>query len=158
MRGRKPLPTPIRELGGNAGKRPFSPNEPHVTAHLPPAPSHLSKHAKAEWRRVGRELLRMGLVSTIDRALLTSYCSAWGRLIDAEEKLAQFGSVIKTPGGMLVQSPYLQIVNKAIEQLAKLAPEFGMSPSSRTRVTASTPETTADEFEEMMSRGRSKPA
>lgn len=158
MRGRKPLPTPIRALGGNAGKRPLPTAEPRAATHLPPAPSHLSKPAKAEWKRIGRELVTLGLVSKIDRALLASYCSAWGRLVDAEEKLVQFGSVIKTPSGMLVQSPYLQIVNKAIEQLAKLGPEFGMSPSSRTRVSASQPEADADEFEEMMNRGRRKPA
>jgi P27 family predicted phage terminase small subunit len=54
--------------------------------------------------------------------------------VDAERNLARFGVVIKSPSGFPIQSPYLAIANKAMEQMARLLAEFGMSPSSRTRV------------------------
>jgi P27 family predicted phage terminase small subunit len=139
VRGRKPTPTNLRIIRGNPGKRALPVGEPQVEAGLPPAPRHLSPTARREWRRAGTLLARLGLVTAIDRALLASYCSAWSRLVDAEEKLREFGTIVKTPNGMLVQSPYLQIANKAIEQLAKIAPEFGMSPSSRTKVATASP-------------------
>lgn len=146
MSGPRPQPTQLRVLRGNPSKRPLPKNEPTPDAKLPPAPRHLSDEARREWRRIGRELERLGLVSQIDRALLTAYCSAWGRLVEAETMLRKYGSVVKTPNGMLVQSPYLQIVNKATEQLAKIAPEFGMSPSSRSRVSVPTQAPADDPF------------
>jgi len=42
--------------------------------------------------------------------------------------------VIKSPSGFPIQSPYLAIANKAMDQMTKLLTEFGMSPSSRTCV------------------------
>ena len=55
----------------------------------------------------------------------------------AEAKLDEFGIVVKTPSGYLQQSPYLSIANKAMEQMTRLLVEFGMSPASRSRVSAS---------------------
>lgn len=120
---------------------------------MPTAPSFLSDEARKEWRRMGKHLLGMGLVTEIDKAMLAAYCSAWGRLVDAEAKLAATGSVIKAPSGFIVQSPYLAIVNKAIEQLTKIAPEFGMSPSSRTRVKATPKPKEKSPLEKLRERG-----
>jgi len=121
---------------GNPGKRPFPKHAPVVAPRLPKAPAHLSEPARAEWRRAGRQLKRAGLISDLDVAMFAAYCSAWGRLVEAEEKLARYGTVIETTRGFLMQSPYLQIANKAIEQIGRLGVEFGMSPSSRSRVKA----------------------
>ncbi len=38
------------------------------------------------------------------------------------------------PSGYPVQSPYLLIANKAMEQMEKMLSHFGMSPSTRTKV------------------------
>jgi P27 family predicted phage terminase small subunit len=152
MRGPKPTPTPLRIIRGNPGKRPLPKNEPKAEPYLPPAPSTLSPEARKEWRRVGRELRRLGLVSNIDRALLAAYCEAWARFVEANDKLRQYGSIVKTPNGMPTQSPYLQIVNKATEQLAKIAVEFGMSPSARTRVKAAdAPDEAVDKWAGLLS-------
>ena len=85
---------------------------------------------------MGRPLFEMGLLTNLDRAALTSYCLAWGRLMEAEEKLRKHGPVVMGPGGFPVQSPYLAVANKAQEQLMRALVEFGMSPSSRARVSA----------------------
>ena len=87
--GRPPKPTALKLLTGNAGKRPLPENEPApvVPSRLPPPPKHLSDEAKSEWRRMGRELLRLGLLTTIDRAEFALYCQAWGRWVEAEEAL-----------------------------------------------------------------------
>ena len=42
-------------------------------------------------------------------------------MVDAEEHLARFGTVIKSPSGYPIQSPYLSIANRAIKQIAKPA-------------------------------------
>lgn len=139
MKGRKPTPTSLRILRGNPGKRALPTDEARPDSVLPKPPSHLDREGRTEWRRVGRELEALGLVSTIDRALLAAYCAAWSRLVDAEAHLRDSGSIVIAANGAIAQSPYLQIANKAIDQLARLAPEFGMSPSSRSRVRATKP-------------------
>ncbi len=125
----------MRVVRGNPGRRPLPEGEPEPASDLPIAPAHLSDEAKAEWDRTGQQLLELGLITTIDRPALAAYCAAWARWVDAEQRLVEFGVVIKSPKGFLVQSPYLSIANRAMEQMMKVLVEFGMTPSSRTRVT-----------------------
>ncbi len=101
---------------------------------LPVCPPHLQGEARKEWSRVGRKLLAFGLVTEVDRSALAIYCQAWARWVEAEGQLARYGTVVKSPNGYPMQSPYLAIANKAMDQMAKILVEFGMSPSSRSRV------------------------
>lgn len=157
VRGRKPKPTAVKKLQGNPGKRPLPKHEARPKTMLPPVPRSIKNDVEAvrEWRRAGKLLEKQGLITHLDQALFTAYCLAWSRLLDANAKLKTFGPVIKTPGGTLVQSPYLQIVNKCTEQLARLGVEFGMSASSRTRIDPDTPPPD-DEFARRFLTPRSK--
>jgi P27 family predicted phage terminase small subunit len=155
MRGRKPTPTHLKLVTGNPGRRPVNPNEPKPDPALPPVPPHLSDEAKLEWHRIARELYDLGLLTNIDRAALAGYCQAYADWVEAEGQLRRFGKMIKSPqrtvkrrakngseviessGGFPMQSPFLAIRNKAMELMHKFAVEFGMSPSSRSRVNAS---------------------
>ncbi len=155
MRGRKPTPSNLVKLHGNPGKRAINKDEAKPKAKLPACPAHLTGEARREWKRTGGHLLALGLVTEIDRGALALYCQAWGRWVDAEKNLTQFGTVIKAPGGFLMQSPYLAIANKAQQQMTKLLVEFGMSPSSRSRVTP-VEQREDDTFANWESRRRSK--
>ncbi len=146
-RGRKPKPTRLKLVQGTPGKRPLPADEPEPDVGLPPAPAHLSDAAKAEWDNIGGQLLELGLVTNIDAAALAVYCTAFARWAEAEEKLREFGMITKTPNGGLAQSPYLSIANRAMEQMMKALLEFGMSPSSRTRVKAAKAPAAADPLE-----------
>lgn len=134
MAGRKPKPTALKELAGNPGKRPLNRSEPKPAATLPTCPRHLTGEARREWRRMGGELARMGVVTVVDRAALAAYCQAWARWVDAEGQVAKLGTIVKTANGNLIQNPYLAVANRAMEQMTRLAAEFGMTPSSRSRV------------------------
>ena len=134
--GPRPLPTSIKVLRGTQRADRLNRNEPAVRIAVPPCPRHLSGEAKKEWRRMGKELAVLGLLTTIDRAALALYCQAWGRWVEAEDALRKYGTMVKSPNGFPMQSPYLAMANKAMEQLRALLTEFGMSPSSRTRVHA----------------------
>jgi P27 family predicted phage terminase small subunit len=52
----------------------------------------------------------------------------------AVEALNREGLAVKTPNGFEIQSPYLAIANRQATIIARLAAEFGFTPSSRTRV------------------------
>lgn len=135
-RGAKPVPTALKVLRGTlrAGRR--NDGEAAPGRAVPSCPPELGATAKREWKRISRELAGMGLLGRIDRAALALYCDAWGRWVEAIDALRQYGVVMKSPNGYPMQSPYLAIANKAAEQVRLLLGEFGMSPSSRTRVRA----------------------
>lgn len=138
MRGRKPTPVVLRLVKGNPGRRPI-PEVPIVSAVIPEKPAHLSDAASAEWDVVAPQLHEAGLLSTIDRTALAAYCQAYGRWVEAEVALKTHGTLVKSPSGFPMVSPYLTVANKAMEQMTKMLIEFGMSPSSRSRVTVDKP-------------------
>ena len=133
MRGRRPKPA------GMSTRRPRAPQHA-VMAKLPACPPHLQGEARREWHRLGRKLMAWRLVTDIDAGALALYCTAWARWIEAERALEKFGVMIKSPNGFPMQSPYLAVANKAMEQMTRLLVEFGMSPSSRARVTPAAPQ------------------
>ena len=148
--GRKPKPTHLKLLAGNPGKRKLNASEPKPRASIPRCPAHLSPEAKAEWKRMARRLHSLGLLTELDGAALAIYCQAYGRWVAAEQKLTEFGPVIKSPGGMPMQSPFLAIANKAMEQVRSLMTEFGMTPSSRSRINVQLQDDEDDAFEEFL--------
>lgn len=135
--GPPPKPTQLRVIEGNPGKRALNKYEPKPEPCRPSCPKHLDKAAKAEWRRVTKELEKLKMLTLLDRAALAAYCQVYSRWKDAEEKIAQFGGVIKgsVGGTHLVLSPYMRIANECIDQLKALSQEFGFTPSSRSRIT-----------------------
>ena len=150
--GRKPIPSSLKQLQGNPGKRPLNDHEPKPRAVLPRCPPHLSEEAKKEWRRVSRMLHQLGLLTEADVTALALYCQVYGRWIEAEKKLASFGMLIKTPNDLPMQSPYLSIANRCFDQLKSMLTEFGMTPSSRSRLSVAQPEEEEDDFLTWMNR------
>ena len=150
MKGRKPKPVVLRVIHGSAAVERANAELPRPRRVLPRCPSHLTGEAEKCWHRLARELYDAGLLASIDRDALTAYCAAYARWRKAEEMLAKTGEVILTntrsetsedgtvtnSGGNLVQNPWLAVSNRALDQMTKLAQEFGMTPSSRSRVKA----------------------
>ena len=137
--GRPAIPNNVHRMRGNPSKKSASELRDAVRpeTHLPRAPGHLLPEAKREWTRIGRNLEKLGLVSDIDRAALAVYCQAYARWRDAEIRIADLGEsalVESTPSGYKQMGVWLQISNRAVDQMHKFAVEFGMTPSARSRV------------------------
>lgn len=137
MAGRKPIPNNLHILRGLPGKRPVNGDEPKFEKTTPVCPAHLSDEGKREWRRITKQLASADLLTIVDRAALAAYCQAWGRWVEAEESIKKHGVLVKSPQGFPMQSPYLCIANKAMEQMQRMLVEFGMTPSSRSRIKVS---------------------
>jgi phage terminase small subunit len=75
--GRKSIPTEIKKLKGNPGKRALNDKEPKPNVEIPECPAHLTGEARTEWDRITKELHALGNIARIDRAALTVYCMAW---------------------------------------------------------------------------------
>jgi P27 family predicted phage terminase small subunit len=134
MRGRKPLPTLIKQAKGTLRKHRINPREPKPQQFLGEPPEHLSDGAKEAWR-YAIKCAPPGLLSTLDGSILMIWACAADLHNKAQQGLAKTGVLIKSPeGGIPMQSPYLAIANKQAQIMAKAATEMGFTPASRSRV------------------------
>lgn len=153
MRGRKPKPTILKALAGNPGKRRVNDAEPQVPNGLPDCPDFLDDEAKAEWFRVASILNQMGLLTRADRSALAAYCVAYSRWVHAEAEVKKYGTVVLSPNKKFpMKSPYLSIADQAMESMRKFMVEFGLTPSSRSRIKVMDT-AAADEFDEFLGAG-----
>lgn len=134
MKGRKPAPTQLKIVKGNPGKRPLSKEEPKLEAVKLKPPRDLSDVAKKHWRLIAKHLHAAKITTQLDQVALHLYCDAYAKWVEANDQITKYGMVVKAPSGFPIQSPYLAISNKAFEQMKALLVEFGMTPSSRSRV------------------------
>jgi P27 family predicted phage terminase small subunit len=144
--GRLAKPTAIRRLEGNRGHRPFNDREPVVFMGEPPMPTHLGALERREWRRFVPLLLDMGVLAESDGTALTALCSSSATIIRAQMELQKLPSLLmKTgPNGYTQQHPLLGVIHSERKVLIVLLREFGLTPSSRSRVETINPEYDAD--------------
>ena len=96
----------------------------------------------------------MGLLSVTDRAALAAYCTAWSRWVEAEAMVKKFGTIVKSPEkGFPMKSPYLTIADQALETMRKLMVEFGLTPSSRSRIRVPAGGDEVDELDRFLEAG-----
>ena len=142
--GTKPKPTALKLIEGNKGKRALPKKEAVIALCEPTPPPFLCDDAKVEWGRVCSALFAAGLMTELDRASLAAYCAAYGRWAQSERAINTMAGkdginaalLIKTKEGNAIQNPLVGIANKARADVVRFAAEFGMTPSARTRVTA----------------------
>lgn len=161
-RGPMPRPNNLHVLYGNPSKKPRGSllDEFRPEVESPEFPSWLWTDAKKEWDRITPELARYGLVSNLDRAALVLYCQAWAEYVwlkkllkkmrmeaeagrkaaaaEGKEWIGDDGFKVTTPSGGFSYSPYGVAAKRAGDEVAKYLQAFGLSPSSRGRVTTGT--------------------
>ena len=101
------------------------------------------------------QLAKLGLLTELDAAALGGYCDAfenveWARkMVRSQGKYA--GRVTTAPSGYRQVSAYWTILKQATELMHKFLSEFGLTPSSRSRLDLSigAPEK-VDPFEEFL--------
>jgi len=89
----------------------------------PPPPTHLDAEAATKWCQIFGEIKSSDFA---DLDLLTMYCVTWARWKESEAKVAELGTVIKSPSGYPCQSPYLSIANRAAADLLKIGRQLGL--------------------------------
>ena len=90
--------------------------------------------ARREWDRLAGELGKLKLLTPLDRAALGAYCGAYALWAEATEAIQKYGTMVKSPSGYPIQSPYVSIANRQAEIMMRYASEFGFTPASRSRI------------------------
>ena len=118
-RGRKPLPTALKELEGDRGKgrRPLNKDEPTPPQDNVKCPAWLMPEAKKEWKRLAPSLIF----------------------------LSQHGTIFKTPSGYVQQVPQVSIAMQNLKIMQSFCSEFGLTPASRARLYANSGDSAAND-------------
>ena len=128
--GPRPLPVAVKERLGVRPSR-INARAPQPLRVRPTPPTWLSAEARREWRRIAPELERLNLLTLVDRAALSIYCSTWADLVAARRALAKYGPTQRTKTGFLSPRPEVAIANSAQKTLRQWCAEFGFTPSAR---------------------------
>ena len=98
---------------------------------LGPCPPELKPAARTEWDLVIGELIKRDMITSLDKAVLAAYCTAYVNWLEAEDLVAKFGAIIKSPNGHPMQSPYVLHANQQRDAMLRCAAELGLTPASR---------------------------
>lgn len=132
--GRKAVPTELKILRGNPGKRPIPTDTPRADGEMPKCPKYLKGEARREWGRIVDELNRLGVLSSVDRASIEIYCEAYATWRHARAQAQGEDAITTSEKGFQMQSPWVSIANTAAAQMQKFLSEYGLTASSRAKV------------------------
>jgi len=130
MASPRPIPTKLKLARGNPGKRPLNDAEPEPRPGVPAPPSWLTKDGRDHWYKVVPELSQMGVLTLIDADTLAEYCALWSYQHTEHLYMKKHGKNLEPKERSLLLRTML-IVSA---QLVRLQVEFGMTPSSRTKI------------------------
>jgi P27 family predicted phage terminase small subunit len=144
--GRRPKPTAIRILEGTQ-KGPAK-REPSLPAGVPPMPERLKvdQVSVEKWEELASILTRMGVLTLGDGEALATLCEVHSAEQQCLLQLRAGGAVMHTDLGGVKPNPAGPLYRSLVSQKAALLSEFGLTPSSRTKL-ATKAEVQKDELE-----------
>lgn len=144
-KGRKPTPSHLKVVRGTKRADRGAKNEPTPDRARPSAPSDMSDRGREAWGYVVAVLDRMGVLTEADAMAVELMCEARADWLSArDEIIASGGETYTTEGGLIKAHPAVAMRNDAARRLQSLLAEFGMTPSSRSKVNANGEDEKAD--------------
>lgn len=138
--GPAPTPSAVLKLRGS--------HRAKTGREFEPKPKYQRKFKAAKWmnektvklfRNICDRLKPAGVMTAIDRDALVAYAYTWSMFEESAEWVSKHGQMqpIKDDNGVVVELrpwPQVKIVKDLLPILLRYQQEFGMTPSSRTRV------------------------
>ncbi len=141
MAGRKPLPTAVKRLRGNPGKRALNKNEPLPKAGIPPCPDWLSDLARELWGELAPQLDALGILTIADGPALAGLCECYAEFRHARADVLKHGetywSVSEDGSKMKRKNPSVEIASDSFKRWVRMLSEFGLTPSARSKLSLS---------------------
>lgn len=148
MRGRLPKPTQLKIVQGTQRRDRMNPDEPVVPEGDVVMPTYLKGRARKFWHYHAPILTAMGLLTVADVAMLAELCETEAEFWTARDDVRKRGIEIEStrydrktdrPYTVTEDNPSVKIASDAGKRMKAILVEFGLSPSSRTRVKAQKP-------------------
>ena len=159
-RGRKPKPEAMKQLAGNPGKRTATGmNTPQPDAASERAPRGMSDEARRFWHGIAKELIELNVLRTVDVPAFVLMAEHYALARKASEQLLDLDSLTTIDKNDAERKhPLLQVFKDNAQAYRMFAAEFGLTPSSRSRLNVPAPEgeqlSLADELFGMVAKAK----
>lgn len=173
VRGRRPKPTKLKLVEGTARKDRVNDEEPEPPAGDVVAPNWLRGRARRLWKQIAPVLEEMHILTTADPHALALLCDAYAEYVECSEYIRKRGRTYESivvveaedeageraeiTKRMVRPRPEVAMAADAWRRVRAMLAEFGMTPSSRTRVKATEGGREKDPFEDFLHE-RERPA
>ncbi len=149
MPGPQRIPTVIKKLQGNPGKRKLNLKEPKPEPGIPKCPAWLNKKGKVVWKELSTLLSNMRVLTVADRYSLALLCDIFSEYIETRKFLHHHGSTyeLKTKNGEIMFRNRPEVTKSAelFKRVISLMRDFGLTPSSRSGISIE-PDPEGDSF------------
>lgn len=137
--GPKSEPSSMKVLKGT--ERPCRVNkaEPVLPVERSLVPAWLSDRAKEAYRELSEVLVGMQVLTKADRMALEMLCAAYSEWREASDFVKENGMTYETTsdaGTMYRAYPQVAIASDAYKRIRSMMTEFGLTPASRSKVSA----------------------
>lgn len=140
MAGRRPVPTALKLVKGNPGKRATNKTEPKPRREIPSCPAHLDDSGKVAWGRLSVLLDRMGVLTEADSFALERLVDCYTDILECRKLVERDGRTYTTStaqGDTLIKgNPAVNQLRAADAQFKSYLVEFGLTPAARSKVHA----------------------
>jgi P27 family predicted phage terminase small subunit len=100
---------------------------------IPKAPETVPGSLHAEWDTIAADMVERKILTKPALGLLETYLIARWTVQEAQKAIAKHGMLTKTAHKMLKPNPACGILSKALESVARLGAELGISPAARAK-------------------------
>jgi P27 family predicted phage terminase small subunit len=154
-RGRRPLPSTVKNLRGNPGKRGVNESEPQPEPGEPEMPEGLSAASQKKWHELLAQLRPMRVITAADGLNLEAICYLYDVFAQSRNDVQENGPQIKVPvmgrkgtpeaetviGWIPKKNPAAAIANEALKTMHSYMAEVGLTPASRSKLHVEQPKT-----------------
>lgn len=149
-KGKKALAPEILRINGAYEKHPERENKkaPKANGVTPEPPDYFDADELQKWKELAEDLRTMGIMSSDCREQMIAYCVSYGGWIKCRRYVETNGMV----GLDGRRSPAMTDMHKFQEQMNRLRPEFGLTPSSRGKLVSLKPDDEENPMDHLISR------
>ena len=154
--GRKSKPTGLRVIEGNKEHRPLPENEPKPSDPSLIPPVWLTEEAIKLWNNYALVHKNLGTFKQTDEMSFATWCQEMGRYIELQGIIKEKGYTTTNIRNGDKAIPEMAMARECLKNARALAIEFGMTPSSRTRLSVPDGSGETDPLTEMWKRKNGK--
>lgn len=165
MAGRKPVPTKLKVLTGNPGKRPINRKEPEPPRGIPAMPGWLEDFpvAVAEWRRESEILDGMGILTMAEEGILAMHCYLMAQIQEIAAEINKEGRVAYTSrmdslGNEVMDAkpnPKAVQIKNMITEYRQIGSLLGFDPVSRVKM-ATDPKEKEGKYDRLLNNAKAR--
>lgn len=100
---------------------------------VPKAPGTVPAGMVPEWETIAAEMVQRQILTASMMGILETYIVALWTVRECQAALAEHGLMVKTAHGMLKPNPASGMMAKAMETVARLSAELGLTPAARSK-------------------------